>query len=110
MSGCAASNLAMNPSYQSPCAPGLPWVQSWSRIVPRCPVAAGFVAACGAAVGAAAAAGAVVAAGAAGLVVAAGAAGAVVATAGAGEAPPPQAARIAAPGIVPSTSAAPRNI
>src|SRR5216683_3149067 len=109
MSGWASSNLAMKASYQSPCPPGVPWIQSWSRIVIRWPAVAGLVAACGAAVGAAAA-GAVVAPGAAGLVVAAGAAGAVVAAAGAGAAPPPQAARIAAPGILPSTRAAPRNI
>src|SRR5258708_33310083 len=81
-------------------------------MVTRCAVVAGLVAACGAVVGAAAA-GAVVAAGAAGaagLLVAAGAAGAVVAAAGAGAAPPPHAARIAAPGILPSTKAAPRHI
>jgi hypothetical protein len=74
------------------------------------PVADGFVAAWGAAVGAAA--GAVVAA-AAGLGASAGfvaAAGADVAAAGGGAAAPPQAARIAEPGMLPSTSAAPRNI
>src|SRR5712692_9134685 len=81
-------------------------------MVTRCAVVDGLVAASGAAVGAADD-GAVVAAGAACaavLVGAAGAAGAVVAAAGAGAAPPPQAARIAAPGILPSTRAAPRNI
>src|SRR5947207_6846853 len=70
----------------------------------RWPVLAGFVAAAGADVGAAAA-------GAAGAVVGAGAAGLVVAAAGAGVgAAPPHAARIAEPGMLANTTAAPRSI
>src|SRR5438045_3893208 len=102
MSGWASSNLAINASYQSPCWPGVPWIQSWSRMTMRWPVVAGLVAACGAAVGAAApAAEAVVAAAAGGLVGAAAAGGLVGAAAGAGAAPP-HAARMADPGMLPS--------
>src|SRR5579859_7515911 len=73
----------------------------------RVPLTAGCVAAAAAVVGAAA--GALVGATAGGVVgAAAAAAGADVGAAGA--APPPQAARIAAPGIVPSASAAPFSI
>src|SRR5579864_3907734 len=70
----------------------------------RVPLAAGWVAAAAAVVGAAA--GALVGAAAGALVGAA--AGAAVGAAGA--APPPHAARIAAPGIVPSAIAAPFSI
>ena len=82
--GFSSSHLAMKPSYQSPGWPGVPCVQSWSRISVRGPpaagLAAGAVVAAGAAAGLVGSAGLAAAVGApAGAVVAAGAAGAVVA-------------------------------
>src|SRR4051812_40161923 len=55
--GLAFAQSPMNFSYQSPCLPGVPWIQSWSRIVTTVLPAAGLAAAAGAEAGAAAAAG-----------------------------------------------------
>ena len=109
MSGWSSSNLAMNASYQSPCWPGLPWIQSWSRIMTREPLAAGCVAATAAAAWRRGGCGRL----AAGALVGAAAAGCVGVAAGAGgrlSLAPPHAARIAAPGMLPSASAAPCSI